>query len=337
MIKKYQSIFFEIGIFILFFVLFTLSEWNVFNSTQTFTATASYFLALYFHARLQRFSAVKYLINKKNVWILLSILLLASFAFIVIIIKKSMYHYCNLVTDLSYQQTLFFSLASCIVSSLFINIPFIFERFYDQKKKAMAYQLLVKNTELNSLRANLNPHFIFNTFNNLYGTSLREPDKIPDMLLNVSELMRYQLEHLSNEKVFLKDEIRFIETYLSMEEERLEGRCTVDYNYQKKDKQKKFLIAPLILIPFVENAFKHGSNTLEKSFVSVWITETENGVNLIVENSIPQIKNQTNSTGLGLKTIQHRLDILYQEKYKMTFNSNEKIFKVELSINLIDG
>ncbi|GGE92342.1 Histidine kinase [Chishuiella changwenlii] len=336
-INSYLATIFELGIFVLFFILYTFSEWNVFNSYQTFSATATYFVVLYVQARLQRFQVLKFLKTKKIIWILGILLVLFINACLVLLVKKTLFHYCNMVTDLSYQQTYIFSLASSLVSALLINIPFFFQQLFRSKKKEMDQQLLMKDIELYSLRSKLNPHFIFNAFNNLYGTSLHEPEKVPEMLMNISELMRYQLDHLSNEKVFLNDEIRFIETYLSLEEERLNERCVVDYNYERTDKSKKYKIAPLILMPFVENAFKHGTNTIEKSFVNVWITENENGVNLVVENSIPNTKNQTKSTKLGLKNIQQRLDILYPEKYKLVSDVNEKIFKIELSINLSDG
>ena len=153
------------------------------------------------------------------------------------------------------------------------------------------------------------------------------------MIMQVSQLMRYQVENSSNEFVSFDDEIAFISSYIQLEKERVGYRCEINYN-ENFDKEKQYKIAPMLLISFIENAFKHGACTIENCFVNIDISIKENKLSLIVSNSIPTKKKAVVSTKIGLKNTQKRLEIIYPEKYKLEIKPTETVFNVNLEIDL---
>lgn len=151
--------------------------------------------------------------------------------------------------------------------------------------------------------------------------------------MQVSQLMRYQVENSSKEFVSIDDEIAFISSYIQLEKERVGYRCEINYN-ENFDEEKQYKIAPMLLISFIENAFKHGACTIENCFVNIDISIKENKLSLIVSNSIPTKKKAVVSTKIGLENTQKRLEIIYPEKYKLEIKPTETVFNVNLEIDL---
>ncbi|KGL63461.1 sensor histidine kinase [Polaribacter sp. Hel1_85] len=195
-----------------------------------------------------------------------------------------------------------------------------------------------KEAELKLLKAQLNPHFLFNTLNNLYGLSVIKSDKLPNLMLKLSDLLRYSLYETKETLVPLEKEITYLENYMSLEKIRLEDKTNIQYTKSGNLSSKK--IAPMLLIVFVENAFKHlGVLETKKSSVSVSIKEEGNSIIFKCENTIDKFDlNEENleksKSGIGLKNAKKRLALIYSDKHKLTTNKNNRIFSVVLKLNL---
>ena len=145
--------------------------------------------------------------------------------------------------------------------------------------------------------------------------------------------MRYQVENGSKELVSIEDEIAFLSSYIQLEKERVGYRCDIQYTYDF-DESQNYKIAPMLLISFIENAFKHGACTIENCFVTIRIQVKENRLFLNVANSIPKKKKAVISTKIGLKNTKERLEIIYPEKHKLEITETENNFNVNLEIEL---
>ncbi len=326
----------EILVFITLFVLFTLNDWMLITTWSALWLGLGYFGILYAHALLHRFFILPDLMERQKPlrYLLLGIGLLFIFGSILSVAKTYLSPDCYLLSKATTEQNFMFNTATCAVSLIAINAPFIVLSFYRQKKKEASSQLCMNTTELNLLRSQLNPHFLFNTFNNLYGISLHDPSRIPDLILQVSQLMRYQLDNICKDLVPLQEELTFMENCIDLEEERVACRCDIQYEYRTDDEDSEYKIAPLMLIPFIENAFKHGTNSIESCYVNILIEVKQRMLEMTVRNSLPQKTKVVSSTGIGLQNIEQRLQILYPGKHCLRRSVSKQEYKVSLSLQL---
>jgi two-component system LytT family sensor kinase len=328
----------ELIIFVTLFILFTLNDWTLITSWSNLWMGICYFMVLYVHGLVHRFWLLPVLLDKHEPfpYVLFSVLTVLLFGGILSLAKNYwLYPECYLHKS-STPATYMFNTATCAVSLIAIMAPFLLLRFYEHQKAQAASLICMKDMELRSLRTQLNPHFMFNTFNNLYGISLEEPERIPEMILEVSQLMRYQLDNTCKEWVPLMEELEFVENYISLEEERVRNRCEIRYEYTDEDAgEEALMIAPMILIPFIENAFKHGTNSLEMCFVHIFISLKGSKLLLQVKNSIPsKIDPTVVATGIGLPNIHQRLSLLYAGKHKLGTQLTDKTYEVNLALQL---
>ncbi|MCE3296879.1 MAG: hypothetical protein K0R65_2593 [Crocinitomicaceae bacterium] len=192
--------------------------------------------------------------------------------------------------------------------------------------------------ELENLKAQISPHFLFNTMNNFYGLAVENSKKLPDLMIRLSDLLRYSLYETQQEKVPLKDEIDYLKNYIELEKIRLESNLDIEFSVDIKDCEK-YRIAPLLFIIFIENAFKHARNTVDEPvFIAINITVTEDGVlSLNVKNNYnTHAQNSfTHEKGIGLENARKRLNVLYpDEKHVLNFHQDERFFHVALTIHL---
>lgn len=192
--------------------------------------------------------------------------------------------------------------------------------------------------ELKLLKAQLNPHFLFNTLNNLYGLSVIKSSRLPNLMLKLSDLLRYSLYETKETYVPLKKEIQYLENYMALEKIRLED--TTEITFTKQGALDLVVIAPMLLIVFVENSFKHLSNLQDKKReVSVLIKEENNQLTFICKNTIDtskaeEISLEKGRSGIGLVNAKKRLALMYQEKHKLTIKENRNSYKIELILDL---
>ena len=194
-----------------------------------------------------------------------------------------------------------------------------------------------KDAELKLLKAQLNPHFLFNTLNNLYGLSVVKSDKLPSLMLKLSDLLRYSLYDTKDTFVPLEKEIQYLENYMSLEKIRLEDKTDIQLNKEGSVSSKT--IAPMLLIVFVENAFKHlGELSEEKSKVLVFLKIEENQLFFTCTNTVDtvQVKEpniEKGKSGIGLKNAKKRLDLMYAGKYKLTLKEEKENYVVKLILD----
>ena len=201
----------------------------------------------------------------------------------------------------------------------------------DSRRKALETEKLA--AELNFLKAQVNPHFLFNTLNNLYYLATIKSDVTPQVISKLSEVMRYMIYDSNNDKVRLAMEIEYIQNYINLERLRLEEGIPLEFNVTGN---VDILITPLILIAFLENAFKHG---VSSSNIHCWIKATleVDGDHLIfkIGNSKTNNRHDTSEKpGIGLKNVKRRLDLSYPEKYELIIADNPNAYYVHLTIQL---
>lgn len=196
------------------------------------------------------------------------------------------------------------------------------------ENKFLQTQLQLKEQELQFLKMQIHPHFLFNTLNTLYGFALKKSDQAPEMILRLSSLLDYILYQVDKPLVHLQDEISHIEDYISLEKLRFQEGLQINFN--KNINVDTFEISPMLLLPFVENAFKHGTQIDGVVNVNINLKVDENEFCFMIENS--SIKKENSKNGIGLENIQKRLEMLYQKKYFLEILHEDKMFKVNLKI-----
>ncbi len=190
--------------------------------------------------------------------------------------------------------------------------------------------------ELDLLKAQVNPHFLFNTLNSIYSLSLDNSAQTPNAIMLLSKLMRYHLDSSRSQKVNLLDEVDFLNNYIELEKLRLGGKCKIDFDFAGvKDIH---VIPPLLLIPMVENCFKHGiSIDKNKNIISITIIIENNRLDFKTVNSIPEKRSDyqdDKKVKTGIKNIKRRLELLYNNKYKFITEPKNGQFYTNLIIEL---
>lgn len=277
---------------------------------------------------------------EKRKYVIFGILVLVHFFLYGIIVRASIYYTNPFPDKIDFGRTPFFDLTRILTKSAsdyvlpgIASAIYIFKRWYfeEQKNKKMAEE---KTTaELNFLKAQIHPHFLFNTLNNLYTLTLLKSEKAPEIVLKLSELLDYMIYKSSNEFVPLASELEIVKGYIDLEKMRYSKR--LEFSYEVNGEADKYQIAPLILLPFIENCFKHGaSKDRINPIVRIEINIMPAYLYLTAVNSIPEKKGQEEpeKEGIGLSNVKRRLDLIYPGKYKLNIKSNNKLFEVELKI-----
>ena len=325
----------ELFILLSSFVLFTLNDWILIHNWRSLFTGFCYFLLLYIHAQINRAFLLPLLLKKQKplLYILASIGLLGIFTIITYhSVTLWIYKNCFLYKSIA-QKSYTFQAGTLMVTLIcIVSISLIF-KFYRNSKREDNEKLLSKNAQLSSLKEQLNPHFLFNTFNTLYGISLKYPERVPDLIMHTSQLMRYQLECSDASTVVLEEEIEFLKSYVELEKERVGYRCDISFN-SAIDQPNAYKIAPMMLIVFVENAFKHGTASAEKCVIDISIDVKDGQLTFVVKNSIPKKKRKIDSTKIGLKNTLKRLSLIYHNHHTINITEEDE-FLVHLSINLI--
>ncbi len=208
------------------------------------------------------------------------------------------------------------------------------EKQKNTKSLMLELEMNKAKSELELLKNQLSPHFVFNTLNTIYSLALDKSAQIPEAILKMSNMYRYILDNSDNKYVSLKKECNFIADYIDLEKLRFEEYRKINYKIKGDINNKN--IAPMILITFVENCFKHGiSINKSKSFVEINLNISGNNIIFEVRNSIPDKKNSlTVSSGKGIVNVKRRLEFLYPEKYDLIIKQEPNFFYVKLIIDL---
>lgn len=198
------------------------------------------------------------------------------------------------------------------------------------ENKILETQLKLKEQELNYLKMQIHPHFLFNTLNTMYGFALKKADETPEMILKLSNLLDYLLYQVDKPFVLLKEEINHINDYIELEKMRFND--TLNISFISNNSSEYLKVAPMLLLPFVENSFKHGIIKNGKLNIKIDLKCENQTIWFYIENT--KSKTEVSQKGIGLENIKKRLDLLYDNNYNLTIENEKHIFKVNLKLNL---
>jgi len=188
--------------------------------------------------------------------------------------------------------------------------------------------------ELSSLKAQINPHFLFNTLNGIYGLALTNSNKTADSISKLASMMRYVLTETTDEKVPLANEIKYISDYVAFQKLRLTKKTKVNFAIEGAFLDQE--ISPILFISFIENAFKYGVSNEVESTIKIHLLIENSAISLTVKNE--QLKKKNNnkeeSCGIGLKNTKRRLDLIYENKYSLEMTNTDKAYQILLKIQL---
>lgn len=205
--------------------------------------------------------------------------------------------------------------------------------WYEQQSIIQKITVEKLNAEINFLRAQVNPHFLFNVLNNLYALTLKKSELAPDVVLKLSEMMEYMLYDSTGEKVLLEKEISYLSSYMELERLRFSDEAAIDLNINAKLNGHE--IAPLLLLPLVENAFKHGLGKQTKSgWLRVDISLEQSTLEVTIENTKPLSVLSHHKGGIGLDNLRKRLDLLYPGRHTLQLEDKKDTFWIKLMIEL---
>ncbi|WP_343557598.1 histidine kinase [Sphingobacterium sp.] len=187
--------------------------------------------------------------------------------------------------------------------------------------------------ELDMLKSQISPHFVFNTLNSIYGMASKQDPQTPDSILNLSNLLRYILYQTKDDLIYISHEIQFLKDFLSLIKLRYKDTVLLEIN--EKNTQEPYQIVPLILIPFIENAIKHGPDRSRKeAWVKVDIEIEDGTLMFCIANSLNNQAEKHKNGGLGLENVKRRLDIYYRGKYSLYITETKDSYAVFLKIKL---
>ena len=181
--------------------------------------------------------------------------------------------------------------------------------------------------ELLHLKNQVNPHFFFNTLNNLYGLVAVNPKKAQELILKLSDMMRYSIYEGEKEVVLLKDEVEYLKNYIELHKMRYHKEISIEFKNQIDENYK---VMPLLFIILLENAFKHGIDSLsENAFVNINLYEKDNAIYFEIENNF-DAKEKNESSGIGLKNLKKRLSLVYKNNHELKTSITKNIYKTTL-------
>ncbi|WMN11194.1 histidine kinase [Marivirga salinae] len=220
-----------------------------------------------------------------------------------------------------------------ITELIFPAIILIVIDYYRKQQELISLKEQKKTTELHLLKHQLNPHFLFNTLNNLYSLSIQKSDRTPEAIAKLSDILDYMLYKCNDNFVSLKGEIALISNYIELEKIRYGKRLDLSFDHSQKDEVK---VAPLLLLTFVENAFKHGvTQELNVAKINILVEGNKDNILFKIENSKPVLKSVEENRlqdAIGLQNIRRQLELLYPKQYHLEVVNKQKSFLITLKI-----
>jgi len=187
-------------------------------------------------------------------------------------------------------------------------------------------------TELMHLKSQVNPHFFFNMLNNLYGLVGKDSKKAQELILKLSDMMRYSIYDGEKDTVLLSEELTYLENYIELHKMRYHKAIDIQFNIDIKDND--YEISPLLFIILLENAFKHGvENLREHAFIRIHLEAHNNIVNFEIENNF-EVNEENQEAGIGLKNLKRRLELVYPKNHNLTISKTNNIYNAKLNITL---
>ncbi|MCP2025447.1 sensor histidine kinase YesM [Flavobacterium sp. HSC-32F16] len=231
-----------------------------------------------------------------------------------------------------------FIIISILSPFFFVKILFEISRLYNRTLKIQSQKADLEiqniNIEKQFLTAQLNPHFLFNTLNNLYGLSIKKDDSAPEVILNLSDIMSYTLYESNHEKVALGKELEFLKNYIELERMRYSDDKNIQFHFPDDKVLFGYFIPPLLTFTFIENAFKYGLKSNGEHFLILDIKIENDELYFYLENDKEKDLQEKEFGGIGIVNASKRLQLLYPDKHQLKIENFETKFKVALRIDL---
>ena len=238
------------------------------------------------------------------------------------------------ISYFTFKEIVFFFTAYIIITSL-LKLSKSWFWVSELEKELLEKEKQKTEVELKALKAQINPHFFFNTLNNIYSMALDKNEKLPDSILQLSDLMRYFLYESKDNFIPLEKELAVVNNYIALQ--KIRSGALLDLEMKSSGEINGQQIAPLLLITFLENAFKHGAKgNTEKAFIRIRTAIEKNRFIFSIENTkgITDKIKAGDQGGLGLENIQRQLELLYPKKHVLTINNRKDSFVVQLQLDL---
>lgn len=289
---------------------------------------------------LNIYQAVPNILKKHNIWLYLFLITFAGIG-----VVQGAYHLSyGPVADFLFPEyyfvgvynplELFGIMAVYVTTSTLIELS---KSWFNRKEKEVEIAQLEEEktkSELKALQAQINPHFLFNSLNTIYGEALKKTDKAPEMILKLSDILRYVVENMNKSEVQLDQEIEYIGKFIDLQKERLSNPNRVIFLVNGNIEDLK--IQPLLLITFIENAFKYGSVSGLNERIKISLAIEDKTLEMIVENALNEIEviDKSESSGTGLANTKKRLGFSYPGKHNLDIKKDETTFRAALNIDL---
>lgn len=276
----------------------------------------------------------QFLNTRKFLPLMIGLLLSVVFVFILdgIAIKYISSMVNTELKDFRRFQSLSYIISVVLSIMVSISTKMILEWLESEKQKTILQNQKL-STELALLKSQINPHFLFNSLNNIRSLVRKKSENAESAILKISDMMRYVLHEANKDKVLLDKELNYLSDFLELQKLRMADNIIININIPSTNHDVE--IAPMLLLPLVENAFKHGISYQKPSFVNIRINIENEELTLEVENSIHATNDLENeSSGLGLKNLKRRLEILYPNKHRLQLQNNTTVFLGKLQIYL---
>lgn len=205
------------------------------------------------------------------------------------------------------------------------------QRWQTSEQKVVRAEAEKANAELSFLKAQINPHFLFNTLNNIYTMSVTQHEHTSDSIMMLSNIMRYVTDDVTEDFVLLQHEINCIQDYISLQKLRLGSKTKLCFEVEGLIENQK--IAPLIIMTFVENVFKYGISKHKESMINIKLKVEGDCISFFCQNTLLEHQPTVARTGIGIANTRQRLELLYPKKYLLEIDSNNQLFTVKLRLN----
>jgi len=294
-----------------------------------FVITNLYHIGIFY---LNAFILYPLFFNKRTWWVyilMIATVIIVSYYLKLFIVQK---WYTEVVLNTWAYRILFFPPVAFLVASIVYRL-IIDKIAYDKKQKEIvAEQLSIK---LKFLRSQISPHFIFNVLTNLVSLARKKSEQLEPALIMLSDLMRYMLYESDEKKVPLLKEVDYLKSYIELQKLRFGYDVVIDAAIDLSDKDKQQSIEPMLLIPFVENAFKHGMG-VDEPFIQIRLTAYNGKLEFNVKNKFDDDANESKdeSSGIGLENVKSRLMLLYPKEHNLILKKENDLFHVYLTLQL---
>jgi two-component sensor histidine kinase len=296
-------------------------------SMPFYLLTTLYHIGLFY---LNAFYLYPKLLNKKTWWLyiicLVAIIVISGFAKV---------FFLQLNPDFEFtavnKRLIFFPLVPFLFGSIIYRLVYDRIRFERMEKEAQAQRL---DAELKLLRSQVSPHFLFNMLTNMVSLARLQSNLLEPSLIRLSELLRYMLYESNEEKISITNEIEHIENYVSLQQLRFGEDVTISLDIQNN--YPEGMIEPMLLVPFIENAFKHGIGMVKGPFIQITLTVKEQLLTFTVVNNYNRTNHSKDkNSGIGLSNVKNRLELLYANNYQLKITDQDGIYSVHLNCKLL--